>query len=152
MKRKEKSNSVFFVRTVIFILTLIIVAFIASVAFKFLKKAKRIPGDEGIPYTRIEVINGCGVNNLAYKVSLYLREQGFDVVEITNAKQSDVERTVIIERVDEGMKNAKLLGKFINCSNTTTVIDSSLFLEVTLLLGKDYTKFFKKDVLEKKLF
>ncbi len=150
MAKRKDSNIV--EKVSIFILTALILAISASIVLRFIKKGKKIPGSMGIPYTRVEVINGCGVNNLAYKVSLHLREKGFDVVEISNARNKDVERTVIIERVNKGMKNAKLLGKLINCSNTTTVIDSSLFLEVTLLLGKDYEKFFKRDVLERKLF
>jgi len=101
---------------------------------------------------RVEVINGCGVNELAYKVSFFLREKGFDVVDISNVTGSKVERTIIIERVDKGMKNAKVLGRAIGCSNMTTMLDSTLFLEATLLLGKDYEGYFNKEVLEKRVY
>ncbi len=110
------------------------------------------PEELPTPYTRVEVLNGCGVDNLAYKVALYLREEGFDVVEIANVKETGVERTVIIERVDNKMRNAKLLGRVIHCANMQAMIDSTLFLEVSLLLGKDYEKYFSKKILEKKIY
>lgn len=110
------------------------------------------PEDSPVPYTRVEVLNGCGVDNLAYKVALYLRGEGFDVVEIANVRETKVERTIIIERVDKEMRNAKLLGRIIHCSNMQAMIDSTLFLEVSLLLGNDYEKYFSKKILEKKIY
>ncbi|TES93821.1 MAG: LytR family transcriptional regulator [Candidatus Cloacimonadota bacterium] len=150
-KRKRRSKNLL-ARITIFILTFFVLFIAVSTVVRFLKKTKQIPGETGIVYTRVEVLNGCGVDNLAYKVTLFLREEGFDVVEISNVKGEDVERTIIIERVDKNMKNAKLLGKIMKCSNITTMIDSTLFLEVTLLLGNDYNKYFSKKVLDRKIF
>ena len=150
-KRKRRSKNLL-ARITIFILTFFVLFIAVSTVVRFLKKTKQIPGEAGIAYTRIEVLNGCGVDNLAYKVTLFLREEGFDVVEISNVKGENVERTIIIERVDKNMKNAKLLGKIMKCSNITTIIDSTLFLEVTLLLGNDYNKYFSKKVLDRKIF
>ena len=140
-KGKEKPTSLL-VRICIFFLTILILVVITSMVFRFSKRSKKYQDNVKMAYTRVEVLNGCGVDNLAYKVSLYLREKGFDVVEISNVKESKVERTIIIERIDKGMKNAKVLGKVIHCNNMTAMIDSTLFLEVTLLLGEDYKKYF----------
>lgn len=150
-KRKRRSKNLL-ARITIFLLTFFVLFIAVSTVVRFSKKIKQIPGETGIAYTRVEVLNGCGVDNLAYKVTLFLREEGFDVVEISNVKGENVERTIIIERVDKNMKNAKLLGKIMKCSNITTMIDSTLFLEVTLLLGNDYNKYFSKKVLDRKIF
>jgi hypothetical protein len=154
-KRKKKGNkqgTSIFTRIAIVILTIVILLLITSMVFRFSKRRRLFPEDIPVPYTRVEVLNGCGVDNLAYKVALYLREEGFDVVEIGNVTETNVERTIIIERVDKKMKNAKLLGRVIHCTNMQAMIDSTLFLEVSLLLGEDYEKYFPKKVLERKIY
>ena len=150
-KKREKSPGLL-ARVSIFVLTLLILVIVTSMVFRFSKKSGKYQDNVRMAYTRVEVLNGCGVDNLAYKVSLYLREKGFDVVEIANVKDSKVERTIIIERIDKDMKNAKILGKAIHCNNMTTMIDSTLLLEVTLILGEDYGKFFPEKVLKKKVY
>jgi len=92
------------------------------------------------------------VNNLAYRVSLFLREKGFDVVDISDVKDEPVEKTIVIDRVAKDMRNAKRLAKVINCPNVTVMIDSTLFLETTIILGKDYKKYFSKKILERKIY
>jgi hypothetical protein len=149
--RKRKGNSLL-AKITIFILTFFTVIIITSVVFRFSTRSENLPGEYSISYVRVEVLNGCGVNDLAYKISLFLREKGYDVVEISDVKGGNVERTIVIERVDKSMKNAKILGKVINCQRITAMIDSTLFLEVTLLLGKDYKKYFSKKVLERNIY
>lgn len=92
---------------------------------------------------RVEVLNGCGVNRLALRVTNILREQGFNIVTIGDTEQQNFEETVIIERRDEKMSNALYFGERIGCNNIGKDIDPALYLEVTLILGKDYQKFFK---------
>ncbi|HID32386.1 MAG TPA: LytR family transcriptional regulator [bacterium (Candidatus Stahlbacteria)] len=91
---------------------------------------------------RVEVLNGCGVNDLAMIVSDRLRRMGFDVVEIGDAENYDFEKTVIIDRTDDNMRNARRLGRVIGCSHLGKDIDSSLYIDVTILLGKDYLDYF----------
>ncbi|MBN2620652.1 LytR C-terminal domain-containing protein [candidate division WOR-3 bacterium] len=92
---------------------------------------------------RVEVLNGCGINRLALKVTNALRKQGFNVVTIGNTQESDFEETVIIERSDENMKNARYFAGRIGCHNIGKDIDPALYIEVTLIIGKDYEKIFK---------
>lgn len=150
--KKEKKDGGVVTRITIFVLTILFILLVASTAFRFSKAMKNFASDREVKYTRVEVLNGCGVDDLAYRVSLYLREKGFDVVEISNVAGPKMERTIIIERVDKGMRNAKRLGAAINCKNMSTMIDSTLFLEASLILGEDYQKFFSKRVLEKEIF
>ncbi len=151
-KKSDKQKTSVFARIAVVILTVLILLVITSMVFRFSKRRRLFPEDIPVPYTRIEVLNGCGVDNLAYKVALHLREEGFDVVEIGNVGETEVERTIIIERVDKRMRNAKLLGKVIHCSNMQMMIDSTLFLEASLLLGKDYEQYFPKRVLEREIY
>jgi hypothetical protein len=90
---------------------------------------------------RVEVLNGCGVNRLAIKVSDILREKGFNVVKIGDTERSYSE-SVVIERADESMKNVKYFAKRIGCKNIGKDIDPSLYIDVTLIVGADYKKLF----------
>jgi len=91
---------------------------------------------------RVEVLNGCAVPRLAREVSWELRKLGFDVVRVGDAHQNDFARTVVIERRHEKLSNAKKLARRIRCNNILKDIDSTLYLEATLIVGKDYQKLF----------
>lgn len=91
---------------------------------------------------RVEVLNGCGVNRLAIKVANLLRKRGFNVVRIGDAHKKDFEETVVLERNNENMENAKYFASRIGCENIGKDIDAALFLEVTLIIGKDYEQIF----------
>ena len=91
---------------------------------------------------RVEVLNGCGENRLAIKVANVLRRQGFNVVKIGNATNSDFERTVVIERKIDDYSNAKYFARRIKCKYIGKDIDPALHLEVSLILGRDYSNYF----------
>ncbi|MEO0161337.1 MAG: LytR C-terminal domain-containing protein [candidate division WOR-3 bacterium] len=90
---------------------------------------------------RIEVLNGCGVNRLAIRVSDILREKGFNVVKIGDARNYYRE-SVVIERSDENMANGKYFARRINCKNIGKDVDPDLYVDVTLIIGEDYKKLF----------
>lgn len=91
---------------------------------------------------RVEVLNGCGVNRLAVKVTNVLRKQGFNVVKIGNTEAPTFAETVVIERNDESKRNAEYLAKQIGVKNVGSDIDPALYLEVTVVVGKDYREIF----------
>uniref|UniRef100_A0A7C4XAW4 LytR family transcriptional regulator n=1 Tax=candidate division WOR-3 bacterium TaxID=2052148 RepID=A0A7C4XAW4_UNCW3 len=91
---------------------------------------------------RIEVLNGCGVNRLAIKVTEILREKGFNVVKIGDLKDKVFTETVVIEREREDNANARYFAKRIHCKNIGSDIDPALYLDVTLIIGADYKKLF----------
>ncbi len=92
---------------------------------------------------RVEVLNGCGVDRMAIKVTNILRKQGFNVVRVGDADKQDFEKTVVIERRDEDMKNAKYFAGYFGCHNWSADVDPALYLEITVIIGKDYRKIFK---------
>jgi hypothetical protein len=71
----------------------------------------------------------------------YLRTVGFDVVEIDNYSSSDVEHSFVIDRVNDSLSThalARALG--IPDSLCVQVLDSSLYVRCTVVLGKDYAQ------------
>ena len=91
---------------------------------------------------RVEVLNGCGVNRLAIKVTNILRKKGFNVVQVGNTKNQDFEETVVMERSNENMVNANYFAKQIGCRNIDKDVDPALYIEITLIIGQDYKKIF----------
>jgi hypothetical protein len=91
---------------------------------------------------RIEVVNGCGVDRLAIKVTDILREKGFNVVKIGNLDDQVFKETVIIERRSENMENVRYFSRRIGCKNIGRDVDAALYIDVTLILGEDYRKLF----------
>ncbi|MEQ1856534.1 MAG: LytR C-terminal domain-containing protein [Longimicrobiales bacterium] len=107
---------------------------------------RRYPGSEaegGAPRyvprerVRVEVLNAGGVAGLAREVSNLLRDDGFDVVQYGNAGMFDRDSTVVIDRVGrdelaEGVANA------LGIRNVLSEPDPNLFVDVTVLLGRDW--------------
>ena len=96
---------------------------------------------------RIEVLNGCGINRLASRVTDFLRDQGFDVVKTDDAPTTDYTLTIVQDRagdIENANKVAYALG--ITPQNITQQINEDLFLDVTVIIGLDYKSYkpFKK--------
>lgn len=88
---------------------------------------------------QVEVLNGCGEGGIAATVTKYLRKNNIDVVNIGNHTSFDFKKTKLWQRVDkpEPAQNiADLLG--LTNENIDNKIDSSLQLDVTIILGSDY--------------
>jgi hypothetical protein len=98
---------------------------------------------------QLDVQNGTNENGVATGITDYLRKNGIDVVEIGNYKSKDIERTLIIDRVgdkNKAKKVAAVLG--VNDKNIIQQLNNSLYLDVTVVIGKDYKEL--KPYLEKK--
>ncbi len=100
------------------------------------KKAEVYPG------IRVEVLNAAGEPGIAKKVTWRLRQMGFDVVYYGNAKDT-LGKTVVIERLDSSLANAKALAGAIGVKEITYEPDPDRLLEVTLLVGLDFREVFK---------
>lgn len=98
---------------------------------------------------QLDVQNGTRENGVASEITEYLRKNGIDVVEIGNYKSKDVERTLILDRAgdkNKALKVAKILG--VDSRNIIQQINSSLFLDATVVIGKDFKEL--KPFIEKK--
>jgi len=91
----------------------------------------------------VEILNGSGISDLASITTDYLRSKHFDVVYYGNADQQSYEHTLIIQR-NEKYHSLKLIGEafdvdFKDKNHVMLAPDESLCLDVTVILGKDYT-------------
>lgn len=140
--RDKKSTGKNTGKIIIYIAIVLLGAFIGSILYRqFREDPEEIYRKNN--NIRVEVLNGCGINRLALKVTNRLRKQGFNVVTIGNAREPDFEETVVIERNDEQMANARYFAKRIGCRNIGKDIDPALYVDVTLIIGKDYGKIFE---------
>ncbi|MEO0076710.1 MAG: LytR C-terminal domain-containing protein [candidate division WOR-3 bacterium] len=107
---------------------------------------------------RIEIINCSGVDKQGIQACDFLRSLGFDVYEVRSGQRL-LDKTTIIERVAPDLHNAYAVSEVLYYLKKNKVfpvktkkvfpeiqkdIDSLLYLEVTIVLGKDCEKFLPK--------
>ncbi len=94
---------------------------------------------------KVEVLNGCGVYALASKTTEFLRTKQIDVINSDNADHHNYKKTLIIQR-NEKVKSLKKIvetfGVYLTDSTRVQILpDESLGVDVTVILGQDYTSF-----------
>lgn len=96
-------------------------------------------GSKVIQKIQVEVLNGCGVARVASRLTDYLRDQDIDVVSTGNYKSFNVSTSFIFNRsgkAENSQQIAKLLG--LDVQNIRESIDTSLQLDATVVIGKNY--------------
>jgi len=86
---------------------------------------------------QINVVNAANMDGAGRRTLEYLRERGFDVVELSTAP-NDADTSIVIDRMGDrasALKVARVLG--IADSLVVTDIDSMLFVRASVVLGKD---------------
>jgi hypothetical protein len=88
---------------------------------------------------QLDVRNGCGAKGAGAKFTRFLRESGFDVVDVRNYSSSRVARTLVIDRLGNlaaAKKVAAALG--VAESNVIQQINPDYFVAVSVVIGEDY--------------
>jgi hypothetical protein len=88
---------------------------------------------------QVEVRNGCGIDHLAAQTTQFLRDQGFDVVDVGNYKTFDQPKSLVIDRVgdpESARKVARALG--LPESRVRKDVRRDLYLDATIVIGEDY--------------
>jgi hypothetical protein len=88
---------------------------------------------------QLEVLNGCGISGVADKITSYLRQNNFDVVQIGNYTSFDIDNTLVVDRTGKkinALKVAEALG--IDPKNVIQQINNDYFLDVSLIVGRDF--------------
>lgn len=104
--------------------------------------------ESGRRILKVEVLNGCGVDGVAQKLAEYLRGKNIDVVDYRNFESKEISETLVIDRKDYKMSNARVIGRIIG------VEENRMFpqlrpmeelpqrrrgqLDVTIIIGKNY--------------
>ena len=78
---------------------------------------------------------------MADELTDYLREKGFDVVNVGNYRSFEIENSIVIDRTGK-LYNAHLISNSIGLktSNIIQQINREYLLDVTIILGKDYSQ------------
>lgn len=89
---------------------------------------------------KVEVLNGCGESRVAKKLTDYLRQRDIDVVSFGNYETFDISETLVIERSDTSLVNARIVGKIIGVEENRMFpqISPQRQLDVTIIIGKNY--------------
>lgn len=62
------------------------------------------------------------------------------MVEVANAEDRGFAETVVVDRADNRAANARLVAGELDCKNVIPQLEPTLLLEVTVIVGQDYTK------------
>lgn len=85
---------------------------------------------------RVQVLNGSGEPGAAARMTDYLRDRGYDVVEFGNADSFGRTRTVVIDRVGN-VRPAREVASSLRGVPIQSEPDSTLILDVTVVVGSD---------------
>lgn len=160
-KRKVKKNSNakpdiksstinIFYNLIIFFLVVLVVYLSYSAYLKIVQKStNEINKDKqeiAAEIIQLNVLNGCGVSGVADRFTDYLRAHEFDVVELGNYTINgkvnyNVDETFVIDRIGN-KANAAKVAKMLGIENAKVIqqINDDYFLDVSLVIGKDYYK------------
>lgn len=86
---------------------------------------------------RVEVLNAGGVPGVAREATRILRGRGYDVVYFGNARGFAPDSSLVLDRVGRE-EVARGVAEALAIPRVATRPDSSLYLEVSVVLGKDW--------------
>jgi|SRR6267378_663721 len=88
---------------------------------------------------RVQVLNGSGEGGVASRVASYLREGGFQVVEVKNADRSDYFATLVVARRGD-LDPARIVSHYLGGPPIVRQAWESDLAEVTVVLGSDRSR------------
>ena len=86
---------------------------------------------------RVQVLNATATRGLARRATGYLRDRGFDVVGMATARQAR-DSTLVIDH-GGNPEWARLVARAFGGATVEQRPDSSRYLDVTVLIGRDWT-------------
>lgn len=125
------------------VLDFTIVALFVLIAFFAVSVALRVgPQATGRPKQpiRIELLNGSGRAGLAGELASYLRDGGFDVLEVSNADRSDYRTTLVVNRTGAS-EPAKVVAEYLGTRHVIQQQSSQEMIDVTVIVGRDARRF-----------
>jgi hypothetical protein len=69
-------------------------------------------------------------------VASYLRDGGFDVLEVSNADRADYRTTLVVSRT-EAPEPGKAVAEYLGTSHVIQQISSQEMIDVTVIVGRD---------------
>ena len=94
---------------------------------------------------QVEVLNGCGVAGIGDGLTDVLRAKSIDVVKTGNYRSFDVDNTFLIDRIGDNEIAERVADSLsIDKRFIITEKNKNLFLDLTIVIGKDYKNYFNK--------
>jgi hypothetical protein len=95
---------------------------------------------------QIEVLNGCGVDGVADMFTDSLRKKNIDVVNTGNYRSYNIDNSIVIDRTGN-IINAEYVAEVIGIDSRQVIQqkNKNYFLDVTLIIGKDYKQLFQNN-------
>ena len=148
-KRTVHHSTNLFLNISIFILSILILFLGYSLLSKLNVFGENSEIDKLVKHKKnmqIEVLNGCGVDGVADRFTDYLRKKNFDVVNTGNYRSFNIDNSIVIDRTGD-IINAEYLAEVIGIDNKQVIQqkNNNYFLDVSLIIGKDYKQLFKNN-------
>jgi hypothetical protein len=89
---------------------------------------------------RIELLNGSGRAGLAGELASYLRDGGFDVLEVSNADRSDYRATLVVNRTG-ATEPGRVVAEYLGTRHVIQQMSSQEMIDVTVIVGRDARRF-----------
>jgi len=135
------------------LLLVVLAAVGGSIAWRFRPRERPFVFDSGS--VRMVVVNGCGAPKVGRAVADELQARGFDVYGVETSPEHHP-RTAVVDLRDRSGTNARNVARALSIQrrwwrvplhgqvmpDTLVNIDSSRYLEVRLVVGEDYRRFF----------
>lgn len=85
---------------------------------------------------RIELLNGSGRPGLAGQLASYLRDGGFDVLDVSNADRSDYRSTIVVNRT-EASDPGRIVAEYLGTRHLIQQTGPQEMIDVTVIVGRD---------------
>jgi hypothetical protein len=124
----------------------VLVVVVGYLAYSFLLRVTVAPtldavrdGDPQRHPIQIDVINGCGASKVGTQFTRYLRDRGYDVVEVRNYHRFDVHNSIVIART-KNLRNAEKVATALGVAASQIIqeINPDYFVDVSVLIGHDH--------------
>jgi len=121
-------------------LALLVLALALSAGYAWLKPrgTLRAQGPDN-RVIRVQVLNGSGEGGIAAKVASYLRDGGFQVVEVKNADRLDYFGSMVVAR-REDVSSAEAVARYLGGPPVIRQAWTSDEADVTVVLGSDRSR------------
>ena len=96
--------------------------------------------DPSVFQIQVEVLNGCGERGIGQLAMRFLRDKGFDVVNIDNADHFEYRETIVLDRrgTDGPSKAARAVGGALGTHNVLLQSNEDRMVDVSVVIGKDH--------------
>jgi len=144
----EKNSNLFFI-----IASVILALFAVFLLYSVLNKTGIVNFDDNTAIKpqnvqqliQVEVLNSCGVTGVGDGLTDVLRAKGIDVVKTGNYRSFDIDNTFIIDRLGK-IETANRVADSLNLNKRFIITEKNknYFLDLTIVIGKDYKNYFQK--------